>query len=274
MARARNLKPGFFTNEDLIELPFEYRILFAGLWTLADKEGRLEDRPKKIKLHVFPGDDVDCDAGLNALQEKGFVLRYSAGNARYIQILTWKKHQSPHAKEAASVIPAPEIPVQASEKPVPVPEIPVLVPLTPSSLTPSSLTPDSPFLGLRERDARDDAEKSGFVASLKTTYPDGTYRQSEWLLAEREIDWQFDNGYTEQQLRNGTERYARQVQAKGNVGTQFVLSPAKFFARGPQPKFLEPYPLPAVRAGPTARPAHVPSPTTAELEALEASRAN
>lgn len=270
MARSRNLKPGFFTNEDLIELPFEYRILFAGLWTQADREGRLEDRPKKIKLHVFPGDDVDCDAGLNALQEKGFVLRYSAGNGRYIQILTWKKHQSPHSKEAASTIPSHDehqtSTVLAPDKPG--------ASTSGAALDPSSLTPDSPFSGLRERGARTrtDAEKSGFVASLKATYPEGTYRQSEWLIAEREIDRRLDDGYTEQQLRDGTERYARQVQAKGNLGTQYVLSPAKFFAGGPQPKFLEPYPLPQARAGPV-KPAYVPSPTTAELEALEAARA-
>src|SRR5262245_4448792 len=61
MARARLLKPGFFTNEDLVELPPAARLLFAGLWTLADREGRLEDRPKRIKLAVLPYDDVDVD---------------------------------------------------------------------------------------------------------------------------------------------------------------------------------------------------------------------
>jgi len=39
MARSRNIKPGFFKNDHLVELPFEYRLLFAGLWTLADREG-------------------------------------------------------------------------------------------------------------------------------------------------------------------------------------------------------------------------------------------
>ena len=31
MARARNIKPGFFTNDLLAELPFETRLLFIGL---------------------------------------------------------------------------------------------------------------------------------------------------------------------------------------------------------------------------------------------------
>ena len=53
MARARNIKPGFFKNEFLADLPFETRLLFIGLWTLADREGRLEDRPRKIKMELF-----------------------------------------------------------------------------------------------------------------------------------------------------------------------------------------------------------------------------
>ncbi len=61
MARARNIKPGFFRNAELVELPFEARLLFIGLWTIADREGRLEDRPKQIKMEVFPADNVDCN---------------------------------------------------------------------------------------------------------------------------------------------------------------------------------------------------------------------
>jgi hypothetical protein len=49
MPRTRQIKPGFFKNDELAELPIEARLLFAGLWTIADREGRLEDRPKKIK---------------------------------------------------------------------------------------------------------------------------------------------------------------------------------------------------------------------------------
>ena len=54
--RARNIKPGFFKNDTLAELEFAARLLFIGLWGLADRAGRLEDRPKKIKAEVFPYD--------------------------------------------------------------------------------------------------------------------------------------------------------------------------------------------------------------------------
>ena len=110
MARARNIKPGFFQNEELVELPFETRLLFIGLWTLADRAGRLEDRPKRIKMAVFPADDVDVNSGLDSLASAGFIVRYCVNNEPYIAIPAWEKHQNPHHKEAQSLIPAPDKP--------------------------------------------------------------------------------------------------------------------------------------------------------------------
>lgn len=107
MARARNIKPGFFKNEVLAELTPLTRLLFAGLWCLADREGRLEDRPKRIKADIFPYDNCNVDKKLNHLRDKGFVLRYQVDGERYIQVLNFNKHQNPHIKEQASLIPAP-----------------------------------------------------------------------------------------------------------------------------------------------------------------------
>lgn len=105
MARARNIKPGFFTNDDLAECDPFARILFVGLWTIADREGRLEDKPRKIKAMVLPYDDVDCEKLLAQLHSKNFITRYAVDGNEFIQINNWKKHQNPHVKEAASEIP-------------------------------------------------------------------------------------------------------------------------------------------------------------------------
>lgn len=107
MARARNIKPGFFKNEVLAEMPCEDRLLFVGLWTLADREGRLEDRPKRIKAELFAFDSFDVDPMLTRLQANGFLKRYEAGGTRFISITNFVKHQDPHYKEVASVIPPP-----------------------------------------------------------------------------------------------------------------------------------------------------------------------
>lgn len=106
MGRVRFLKPGFFTNEALGELPPITRILFAGLWCLADREGRLEDRPKRIKAEVLPYDDADVDLLLVQLEEAGFVERYTVDGRDYLAVVNFVKHQHPHHKEVPSTYPA------------------------------------------------------------------------------------------------------------------------------------------------------------------------
>lgn len=108
MPRTRNIKPGFFKNEELAECSMASRLLFAGLWTLADREGRLEDRPKRIKADIFPYEDIDCDTLLNELRQKNFIIRYENSKNKFIQICTFTVHQQPHYKEVASVIAAPD----------------------------------------------------------------------------------------------------------------------------------------------------------------------
>lgn len=107
--RARNIKPGFFANEHLADLDPYARLLFIGLWTLADRSGRLEDRPKRIKAELFPYENVDADALIQSLEDspERFVIRYTVNGQRYIQVSNFEKHQNPHIKEKASIIPSP-----------------------------------------------------------------------------------------------------------------------------------------------------------------------
>lgn len=107
MARSRNIKPGFFKNEELAECSPLARLLFAGLWCLADRAGRLEDRPKRIRAEVLPYDDGSVDEMLNELDQAGFILRYEIGDRRFIQVKNFAKHQNPHCREPESTIPAP-----------------------------------------------------------------------------------------------------------------------------------------------------------------------
>lgn len=105
--RARNLKPGFFKNEDLAECEPLARILFSGLWCMADRSGRLEFRPKRIKAEVLPYDNCNIEKLLKQLSDKNFILIYAVNNDNYIEILNFGRHQNPHCKEAESLIPAP-----------------------------------------------------------------------------------------------------------------------------------------------------------------------
>jgi hypothetical protein len=107
MARARNIKPGFCTNEDLAECSFEARLCFAMLPMIADREGRLEDRPKRIKGELFRFDSLDVEPLLAELEQHGFIVRYEVNGLDLIQIIAFAKHQNPHHREPESTLPPP-----------------------------------------------------------------------------------------------------------------------------------------------------------------------
>lgn len=114
MARIRTIKPDFFLDEELAALPVLARLLFIGLWVHADREGRLEDRPARIRAQVFPYEPkADVDALLDLLAAEragrpGFVVRYSVGGRDLIQISSFLDHQRPNAREPLSSLPGPE----------------------------------------------------------------------------------------------------------------------------------------------------------------------
>lgn len=133
--RKRILSPDILTDADLAEVlnPTE-RLFFLGLWTIADREGRLEDKPREIKLFTIPYDRFDVDAALQKCHEaKGILERYEVNGKRYIQINpeAWAKHQSIHANEKPSVLPLPETPRNS-------PALPVINRLPSSTSTPTS----------------------------------------------------------------------------------------------------------------------------------------
>lgn len=117
MARARNIKPGLFKNEILGVADPLYTLLFEGLWVLADREGRMEDRPLRIKAEVFPyRDGLNVDEMLNWLQDNGFIRRYTSRGKKCIVVCEFVKHQNPHKNESESELPAPEDEQTTSEE--------------------------------------------------------------------------------------------------------------------------------------------------------------
>ena len=99
--RARNIKPGFFTNELLATSEPLYAWVYAGMWCMADREGRLEDRPRHIHLSINPGRAFEGTVeSLDWLIGNGFVRRYSVAGVGYLEILAFTKHQNPHGNES------------------------------------------------------------------------------------------------------------------------------------------------------------------------------
>lgn len=107
MARSRNIKPGFFKNEDLGTADPFVQLLFAGLWTLADRNGILEDRPLRIKAELFPyRENFDVNRYLTVLVSFSLIHRYEVSGSKLIQVCNFAKHQNPHHTEKASEFPS------------------------------------------------------------------------------------------------------------------------------------------------------------------------
>ena len=107
MARARNIKPQFFTNDELSELPPLARLLFIGLWTIADFKGCFEYKPKRLKVQLLPYDECDIEQLVSALDKSRFISIYSVQGQTFGKVLNFNKHQNPHKneKEKGSDIP-------------------------------------------------------------------------------------------------------------------------------------------------------------------------
>lgn len=145
--RARNIKPGFFSNELLGTYDPIISLMFAGLWCLADKDGRMEDRPLRIKAELFPyREGLDVNGYLTVLERDGFISRYEVGGIRYIQVENFAKHQTPHHTERPKGCPENPKKIQGQQGKQ------VLTPLSngeckvstrSDSLIPDSLIPDS-----------------------------------------------------------------------------------------------------------------------------------
>lgn len=108
MARIRTIKPDFFMHEGIAELPVFARLLFIGLFTQADRRGRMEDRPRRLKAALLPYDDVDINELLDVLHDGGFIVRYQVDDLRLIQVAKFEKHQRFTGDEAKAESKLPE----------------------------------------------------------------------------------------------------------------------------------------------------------------------
>jgi len=148
MPRARSIKPGFFESEQVGSVSPCARLLFIALWQLADREGRLEDRPKRIQYYAFRYDDqktISVELLLQELLEQSLIDRYENNGVKVISIPAFRAHQHPHHTEKKSEL--PDKPRQAPldngaitvQAPLPNGAIPLQIRLNPESLL---LNPD------------------------------------------------------------------------------------------------------------------------------------
>jgi hypothetical protein len=110
MARIRTIKPEFWEDEKLGQLPVLARLTFAGLICQADDEGRGRGSTAGLRrvLHGFARDvtEEQMTAALAELEAGGFVRFYDDDGQRYYVLKNFTKHQY-IAKRFESKFPAP-----------------------------------------------------------------------------------------------------------------------------------------------------------------------
>jgi hypothetical protein len=120
---------------------------------MADRSGRLEYRPKRLRAEILPYDDrPPFESLLKELLDKrdpdgnpAFLILYEVNGFKYLQILHFSEHQYPHKNERPSTIPAPCL---NGASMVQEPELhdtktPESIILNPESPIPKSRRPDS-----------------------------------------------------------------------------------------------------------------------------------
>lgn len=96
MARIRTIKPEFWRNEALSELPEGTHMLAAALLNYADDEGYFNANPKLIQGELFPLRElsVSIHGGLTELSRAGYLrLGKSEDGRSYGHIVKFLEHQ-------------------------------------------------------------------------------------------------------------------------------------------------------------------------------------
>jgi hypothetical protein len=97
MARIRTIKPEFWHDEKLGALKRDERLLFIGLWNLADDQGVCKANPVFIKSSLFPYDEDlrvnTLTSWLGNLQKARMLVPFTFNSESYYMIRTFLDHQ-------------------------------------------------------------------------------------------------------------------------------------------------------------------------------------
>jgi hypothetical protein len=112
MARIRNIKPEFYTHEELNDLQSKYpelnpMLVFSGLWTQCEYTGVFLWSPRKLKLAILPFVNFDLIKSLNILEKHGFIKRFVRDGKEYGFVYSFVKYQAISGKEKVSELKYP-----------------------------------------------------------------------------------------------------------------------------------------------------------------------
>jgi len=109
--RIRTIKPQLWGSGDVTGLSRDARLLFIGLISMADDDGRFLASVNAINGYVFPNDELapgKVRKWLTEISDAGTIYLYSRDGVSYGCIPNWHKHQVVN-RHTKSVLPEPDI---------------------------------------------------------------------------------------------------------------------------------------------------------------------
>ncbi|MFW6116526.1 MAG: hypothetical protein ACOC6F_02255 [bacterium] len=93
----RMISPEIWRNEKVASLPDAGRLLFIGMFSNADDDGRLKASPRFLRATIFPYDNDKTDEQLRELRDRcarqGLIRVFSSDGQEYLDIPGWSQHQ-------------------------------------------------------------------------------------------------------------------------------------------------------------------------------------
>jgi hypothetical protein len=99
MARIRNIKPEFFSHEELQDMEIEHpelhpMLVFSGLWTQCEWSGVFHWSVRKLNLSILPFLEFDLEKSLKYLEKHGFIKKFSRGGKDYGYVYNFTRYQA------------------------------------------------------------------------------------------------------------------------------------------------------------------------------------
>jgi hypothetical protein len=112
MPRQRFIQPSIWSDPDFGKLSDSERVLFIGMFSNADDEGRILASPSYLRSLVWPYDDRLTGTRVRSLRD-GVVAKfrtvalYEVAGIEYITFLNWREYQKPKYPKPSKLPPPP-----------------------------------------------------------------------------------------------------------------------------------------------------------------------
>jgi len=108
MSRQRFIYPEIFSSEDFLSLSHGARLMFIGMFTIADDYGRGKGALSTLQASIFGGDKLArsrVESWAEEIRDRGMARWYTIGASTYYDLPSWGRWQKPKYKADPKIPP-------------------------------------------------------------------------------------------------------------------------------------------------------------------------